>query len=193
MVHNFPLSAGHARHIGRLLPSLTMGALLTLSACASLPPPDNAMNLAQSQLQVARDAGAADYAPVDLDFAQSKFQQAQTAMASRDYDKAASFAEEARADAELARAKARLGAVRAQIQGKVDENAQLRAQMEQPANAPAPAAAPGSSTAPRLLDDMPAPSASVLNAPTPQDPDFTPAPELQDDSSPGHPPAGGQP
>lgn len=142
---------------------------LALTGCATVPPPDDSMNLAQTQLQAARDAGAADYAPVDLGFAQDKFQQAQAAMAQRKYADAANLAEESRADAELARAKARLGAARAQIQGKVQENTRLRSQDEQAAAAEqqqeqhSPPAAASSSTVP--TEDMPAPASSELSTP----------------------------
>jgi hypothetical protein len=141
-----------------------------LAGCASVPPPNDSMNLAQNMLQAARDAGAADYAPVDLGFAQDKFQQAQAAMAERKYADAADLAEESSADAELARTKARLGSARAQMQTKLQENARLRRegeqlaaeqkQMEQAAPTPAPDAI---ETPP--MQDMPAPSASVLSAP----------------------------
>lgn len=142
---------------------------LALTGCATVPPPDDSMNLAQTQLQAARDAGAADYAPVDLGFAQDKFQQAQSAMAQRKYADAANLAEESRTDAELARAKARLGAARAQIQGKVQENTRLRSQDEQAAAAEqqqeqhTPPAAASSSTVP--TEDMPAPASSELSTP----------------------------
>ncbi|NID15783.1 DUF4398 domain-containing protein [Luteibacter yeojuensis] len=128
MVHILPsnaLSRGR-RLIG--LASLAL-AIATLAGCASVPPPDGAMNQALAQLQAARDAGAADYAPVDLDYAQSKFRQAQAAMASRKYEDAALLADESRADSELARAKARLGAVRAQNAAKSKENASMRVEM----------------------------------------------------------------
>ncbi|HEY8682031.1 MAG TPA: DUF4398 domain-containing protein, partial [Rhodanobacter sp.] len=164
-----------------------------------VPPPDDSMNLAQTRLQAARDAGAADYAPVDLGFAQDKFQQAQAAMAERNYADAANLAEESRADAELARAKARLGAARSQIQSKVQENASLRAQGEQAASQlqdqqePAP---PAEASSPNAVptEDMPAPASSVLSAPSP-DAGFQTMPED------GQPPAsssssstsGGQP
>ncbi|WEN14968.1 DUF4398 domain-containing protein [Rhodanobacter sp. AS-Z3] len=128
------------------------------------------MNMAQTQLQMARDAGAADYAPVDLGFAQDRFQQAQSAMAERKYANAADLAEESRADAELAQAKARLGAARAKIQSKLQENSQLRAQGEAaesaPQNAPAaaPAAAPPVSNE-QPTGEMPAPASSALSTP----------------------------
>lgn len=168
-MHIFFLPAGFPGRIRTAAAALVF--TLALAGCASVPPPDDSMNLAQTQLQAARDAGAADYAPVDLGFAQDKFQQAQAAMAERKYDEAASLAEESRADADLARAKARLGAARAQIQGRVQDNDRLRAEgaqaeaaaeaAEQQAAAPAAA----SSSSPVPTEDMPAPSSSVLSAP----------------------------
>lgn len=142
---------------------------LVLAGCASVPPPDDSMNLAQTQLQAARDAGAADYAPVDLGFAQDKFQLAQAAMAARKYADAANLAEESRADAELARIKARLGAARAQIQSKVQDNTRLRAQGEQAAanEQPAPATPAPAPSTPSASNDMPAPDSSQLSQPPP--------------------------
>jgi hypothetical protein len=178
MVHTFSPPPGRIKRIGRAVGGLTLAwTLLALAGCASVPPPDASMSQAQALLQSARDAGASDYDPVDLGFAQTKFQQAQAAMAARKYADAADLAEEARADAELARTRARLGSARAQIQAKVDENTRLRQQMEQ---APAPAesappAAPAQGTQ-DTLEDMPAPSASVLSAPLPQDDGAEPAP-----------------
>ena len=172
MAHIFSPLPGHEMLVGRMVPGLIAAAMLAISGCASVPPPDNSMNLAQSQLQAARDAQAADYAPVDLGFAQDKFQQAQAAMAQRHYADAANWAEESRADAELARAKARLGAARAQMQAKLAENNRLRAQGERASVAGSPATAPMQSPAdadPRVLpeqpQDMPAPAPSQLSTP----------------------------
>ena len=155
---------------------LPLAALaLTLAGCASTPPPDGSMNQAQSLLQAARDAGARDYAPVDLGYAQNRFQQAQAAFADRKYDVAASLADEASADAELARAKARRGAARAQIQDKTDANNQLRQQMEaaHPANGGADQGgnagfAPVQADPATVPNDMPAPPSSALSEPVPQ-------------------------
>ncbi len=156
---------------GRLRVALAALALaLTLAGCVSVPPPDDLMTLAQNQLQAARDAGAADYAPVDLGFAQDKFQQAQVALAERDYAAAADLAQESMADAELARAKARLGEARAQIKDKLQENTRLREEGEQLAaeqmrmsQLMVPAASAPTAASP--VRDMPAPAASVLSAP----------------------------
>lgn len=155
---------------------------LALAGCASAPPPNEAMNQAQAQLQAASDAGAADYDPVDLGFARDKFQQAQAAMATRKYAQAADLAAESRADAELARVKAGLGGARAQIQDKMTENARLReqgaaaaeaaaAEFAKPLPLPAgassapPPAGPAPMPAAAPQEDMPAPPASMLTAP----------------------------
>jgi hypothetical protein len=151
------------------------------------------MNMAQIQLQAARDADAADYAPVDLGFAQGKFQQAQAAMASRKYEDAADLADEARADAELALAKARLGAARAKIQSKVEENSRLRERMEQahPELSGQPQSMPTGLPPATPTDDMPAPSSSVLNAPLPAAGGFQTMP--QDGAAPATSTQGDQP
>lgn len=185
----FSPSAGRIRTGRTILLSLILA--LCVAGCASVPPPNDSMSMAQTQLQMARDAGAADYAPVDLGFAQDKFQLAQSAMASRKYADAAALAEESRADAELAQAKARLGAARAQIQRKVQENSRLRAEGEAAAaqvQAQPAAAAPPASSAPPT-EDMPAPPSSALSAPSGDGfqtvPDNTQQPAVN--------PAGGQP
>lgn len=186
MVHIFSPLAGLS---GRTRAATAILALaLTLGGCASIPPPDDSMNLAQNQLQAARDADAADYAPVDLGFAQDKFQQAQAAMAQRKYADAANLADESRADAELARAKARLASARAQIQAKVQENTQLRQKGEQQADAPAE----DSSTA-APVGEMPAPSASVLSAPMSSGEGFQTVPSDQQNRHPDPDAQGGQP
>ncbi|MEO6925749.1 MAG: DUF4398 domain-containing protein [Rhodanobacter sp.] len=165
-----PLAGSPAR---LCIATAALAVTLALTGCATVPPPNNALNLAQNQLQAARDAGAADYAPVDLGFAQDKFQQAQASMSERKFADAANLAEESGADAELAASKAKLGAARAQLQAKLQENTRLRHEGEQLAArqqqmeqaAPATAPAPDAST-PAPVQDMPAPSSSVLSAPT---------------------------
>jgi hypothetical protein len=195
MVHIFSPLSGRPKSVRTAVSTLTLAMTLALSGCASVPPPDGAMNQAQVQLQAARDADAADYAPVDLGFAQNKFQQAQNAMASRKYDDAAILADEARADAELARAKARLAAARAQIQSKTTANRQLREQIDQSLsdqqqqdqsqNAGLPAQ--------QQTQDMPAPPSSSLTEPMPEGQGFQtlpqnpqPVPPVNRDDQGGH-------
>jgi Domain of unknown function (DUF4398) len=194
MVHIFsPLTGSFGRiRMATATLGLVFALTLALGGCASLPPPDASMNLAQAQLQAARDAGAADYAPVDLGFAQDKFQQAQAAMADRKYAEASDLAEESRADAELAQSKARLGAARAQIQGRLRDNGQLRAQGEQAEASlqqlqqqPAvPPSASSSAQPAQPTQDMPAPSSSSLSAPPPGGGGFETVPENNNQQQP---------
>lgn len=183
MAHTFgpPAVRLPRKLIGRAARSLTLVALLALAGCASVPPPDGLLSQAQAQIQAARDAGAGDYAPVDLGFAQNKFQQAQAAMAAHRYDQATILAEEASADAMLAAVKARLAAARAQLQAKQAENARLReenaqarreaeqhaAQLRAALAGPAPAGAASALPPPEPLPDLPAPPSSVLDAAPP--------------------------
>ncbi|WP_266169923.1 DUF4398 domain-containing protein [Dyella subtropica] len=186
MVHIFFPLNGRSKGVRTAVSTLVLAlALASLGGCASVPPPDGAMSLAQSQLRAARDAGAADYAPVDLDFAQNKFQQAQAAMARSKYEDAAALAEEAQADAELARAKARLGAARAQIQNKAEANSRLRDQIEQSLSShEAPQSQQSGLPAQQPTNDMPAPSSSMLQ-PIPQGQGFQTLPQSNDQG--GHP------
>jgi hypothetical protein len=223
MVHISLLSTRRPAGLNAAVRIGLLAGLLLLAGCASVPPPNEAMNLAQAQLQAAHDAGAADYDPVDLGFAQDKFQQAQAAMSARKYAQAADLAAESRADANLARIKAELGAARAQIQAKMDANAELREKGAQAAaaaaaefakplpmpasagSAPPPASSSAlppasSSTLPPAapVEDMPAPPESVLSAPS-GGAGFqsvpTQAPEQNQDSNAaqGFQPVGGQP
>ena len=178
MVHSFSRPDAGPPRSGGWVRSLPLVVLLALGGCASVPPPDAVMSAAQTQLQAARDADAADYAPVDLGFAQNKFQQAQSAMTSRKYAEAADLATEAQADAELATAKARLGTIRARIQAKTDENARLREAMEKAhPELSARSQMPASLPAVAPTGEMPAPPASVLAAPVPGGDGFQTVPQ----------------
>lgn len=180
MVHIFFPLPGRPKGVRLAVSTLTLALTLALGGCATTPPPDGVMNQAQVQLQAARDAGAADYDPVDLGFAQSKFQQAQNAVANRKYDEAAVLADEARADAELARTKARLAAARAQIQSKTAANQQLRDQIdqalanEQQQDQTQNPALPAQQQPPA---DMPAPPSSSVTEPVPQGQGFQTIPQ----------------
>lgn len=100
-----------------------------LAACASVPPPDNLMARAQQQLKVATQAGASDYAPVDLDFARRRFQDAQTAVDAQKYASAQNLANESLADGRLAEVRARLAKTRHEINKQKAENARLQVKL----------------------------------------------------------------
>lgn len=102
---------------------------LLLASCASVPPPHGQMQRADQQLNAARNADADDYAPVDLQLAKQRYQEAQGAMNEEDYARARDLARESYADGRLAQTRAQLAATRKQIKSGKAENARLRKQL----------------------------------------------------------------
>lgn len=105
-----------------------MGLLSVLLAggCASTPPPLAELATADAAIGAAREAGARDFAPVELGFAEDKRVAASAALDTRDYEAARQLALQAEADAALAEAKSRAAAGRNALQQKTRENAELR-------------------------------------------------------------------
>jgi hypothetical protein len=93
--------------------SLTTGTaliavLLTgLAACASTPIPNDKIAVAQASVQRAEQAGAPEFAPVELATARDKLARAQKAAVDREAVPANNLAEQANVDAQLAEATAR--------------------------------------------------------------------------------------
>ncbi len=87
-------------------PVIASVVVMFLGACASTPPPDEALARAEAQIRTARQDGAADAAPLPLRKAEDHLQRAKQAARDERYDEARRHAEKARADAELASAEA---------------------------------------------------------------------------------------
>ncbi|MDE1898324.1 MAG: DUF4398 domain-containing protein [Xanthomonadaceae bacterium] len=138
--------------------------MLLLAACATTPPPVDALRGAASMVQAAKDAQAPIYAPLELGAAEQRLDAAQAMMAAKKYDNAATLAGEAEAAAELARAKARLGQLRDAIRRRSADNAHLRKDLLERA-LPPPAAPAEPASAPPATDVLlPAPPASAPGA-----------------------------
>ncbi len=106
--------------------TLVAGALLAaLAGCASLPPPTQELAQAHNAIRGA-GADAQRYAGDELGSARRELDDAQTAMARQDYDRARWLIAASHADADLARAKGRALANQAQVAMKTQENADLR-------------------------------------------------------------------
>lgn len=92
-----------------LLSVLTCAAtLLFLSACRSAGPvPTTEMAQARTAVQQAEEAGATEYAGMELRRAQQKIEEAQAALSRKRHERARRLAQQAAVDAELAAAKAR--------------------------------------------------------------------------------------
>lgn len=140
-----------------------VGLAAALAGCATVPPPIQMMDRAQSEIRAARSAGAATAAPEALAEAERRLAAAQQFSAKGDNGKAADKAAEAEAAAATARARAEASRLGQQIQQQSSVNASLQADLERrqaaaaaaqqaavapPAPASTSAPAPGSSSAP---------------------------------------------
>lgn len=75
-------------------------------ACAGIAPMEKMVKL-ESSIANARQAEAIVYSPLELKFAEDKYQMAQAAIEDKKYDEARQLADEALLDAKLAEVKAR--------------------------------------------------------------------------------------
>ena len=80
-------------------------AVLLLGACASVPDAPDALKSAESALEVAKDSGYGQVAPLELKLAQEKITAAYNAVQDKDVEKARRLAEQAKLDIELAETK----------------------------------------------------------------------------------------
>ncbi|ROH88691.1 DUF4398 domain-containing protein [Stagnimonas aquatica] len=110
--------------------ALGAAAVLTLSACASTPPPPtDALNAAERAVGIAQETGVSDYASPELKSAREKLVQAREAVAREDMAGAAVLAEQARLDAELAAAKTAAAKAKAVNQEIIKSNETLRQEL----------------------------------------------------------------
>ena len=84
-----------------------VAVVATLAACASSPVPLEQLAVAKQSVQRAQEAGATEFAPVELSTARDKLQRAQAAAANHDGRTATMLADQANVDAQLAEATAR--------------------------------------------------------------------------------------
>lgn len=138
----------------RLLWRVAVGAAVAsaLAACASSPIPSEKIAVARASVQRAEEAGATEFAPVELSTARDKLQRAENAAADHDAQPATMLAEQANVDAELAEATAR---EHRQHQAEMQLEASLQALRQEAAQSEVP---------------PPPPPPPVTTAPTPQPP-----------------------
>ncbi len=85
---------------------IVLAAMAAFAGCASTPPPNDKIAVAQASLSRAEQNGAPEYAPVQLSTARDKLARAQSAQADHKYLPASELAEQANIDAQLAEATA---------------------------------------------------------------------------------------
>jgi hypothetical protein len=113
------------------IPSIGIGALLlACAACASTPLPTEQLAVADSAIERAETAGAAEFAAAELATARDKLQRARAGAEDRSLpaEEIAHLAEQAEADAKLATATAQAGRMRAAV---AETEATLRALQEE--------------------------------------------------------------
>jgi hypothetical protein len=101
--------------------SLCAAIVISIAGCATTPIPNEKIAVAKSSVQRAEQAGAPEYAPVEMASARDKLARAEKAAADHDVQPATQLAEQANADAQLAEATAQ-------------EKRSRKAAMEQDAN-----------------------------------------------------------
>ncbi|MGC8518231.1 MAG: DUF4398 domain-containing protein [Steroidobacteraceae bacterium] len=82
--------------------AVVLVGVLTLGACASMPPPTSNLQAAHRAIVQAQEAKAGRYAPKQMIEARAKLASANDAVSAQRMTKAARLANESRADAELA-------------------------------------------------------------------------------------------
>lgn len=121
-----PASIAQSRAI---LQALTLGTVLALTACATLPPPTAELAAAQQAVARAADADADQYAGGDLAQARSLLEQAQSALAGGRQADARAAAVAAAAAADLAHARSREAAVNTELAQRRAQISRLREQL----------------------------------------------------------------
>ncbi len=99
-----------------LLAALVTTSVLALAGCAGNPPTAQ-MAVATQALNAAETAGATEFAPVEMQSARQKLNDAEKADFEKDYKKAKNLAEQAEWDARVAERKAQA----AKVQRAVDD------------------------------------------------------------------------
>ena len=117
-------------HFRTALYAPILGCVLSVTGCASLPPPTAELAAAQQAVLRAESADADQYAADALEAARATLQRAQAAMARGRDDEARAAALSAAAEADLARVRSSAARTRAEFMQKRAEIADLRARLQ---------------------------------------------------------------
>ena len=116
---------------------LALAALVALAACASVPPPTDAIAQAELALQQAETAQAAVHAPGDLLRAREQLEEAKALARDEEYARARRLAEQSAADSQVAIAKSR-AAIAEQTYQAAQRSMDVLRQQTAPAAGPTP-------------------------------------------------------
>lgn len=124
------MHASFAQIRTRLQALCLLTAVLSLTSCASLPPPTAELTAAQQAVSRADMADATQYAPAEFSRARSALSQAQAAMAAGRENDARSLALLAAAGADLAHARSRQAQAEAELAQRRAEVSGLRQRLQ---------------------------------------------------------------
>lgn len=113
-----------------LIYSTTLMGLLLLTACASAPPPNQALQAAEQAIATAEQARVADYASPELSEARDKLAASRAAIQQKNMVLAQRLADESRADAQLASAKAEAAKAKVVNDDMQKSNVTLKQEMQ---------------------------------------------------------------
>ncbi|MES2883845.1 MAG: DUF4398 domain-containing protein [Pseudomonadota bacterium] len=125
-----------------LAKAMAAATLLTLAACASIPPPTDELMAAESAIKRADEARVADYASPELTRAREKLTAARDAVNREDMVLAASLASQAKIDADVATAKAEAAKAQANIEEMKKANSVIQQESQRNSTNVAPVALP---------------------------------------------------
>lgn len=113
-----------------LIYSTTLMGLFLLTACASTPPPNQALQAAEQAIATAEQARVADYASPELSEARDKLTASRAAIQQKNMVLAQRLADESRADAQLASAKAEAAKAKVVNDDMQKSNVTLKQEMQ---------------------------------------------------------------
>lgn len=128
---NKPIRSCSARLSHLALLGTLLGGMAWLPGCGSLKTPATAdVAVSGATLDNALGAGAAQYAPLEVNSAREKISKANQAMQNKDYKLASELANSAQLDAQLAQSKANSAKAQATAATLQDDIRVLRAELE---------------------------------------------------------------
>lgn len=117
------------------LTTLCCAGLVVMTGCSSMRTPATAdVAVSKEAVANAADAGAAQYAPMELKSAQDKMAAANKAMAAKDYALARDLAAQAQVDAKLAQSKANSAKATAAADAVQEDIRVLREELDRAGN-----------------------------------------------------------
>lgn len=108
---------------------ITVAGLLLLAACATTPPDPRLLDNARNAIEQAREAGASEYAPLELRFAQERLRAAESEVERSNPGPARRLADEAEIEAQLALARTQAALTRADLAQRQRDLEELRADL----------------------------------------------------------------